>query len=102
MKPVGIGVTPRNQNYEELRNENSALRELLHDKVIRVRELQDQCDQLNHDAACWKFVKSRYATTLGYESPDQLQKKIDKDMKPNFNFHPFHEEKNPEAHRPAS
>lgn len=68
------------QTPDQLIAENERLRELVHDKVAQISWYRDTNDKLMHDAARWNFAKRRYCLELGYDTPEKLQAKVDKDM----------------------
>lgn len=64
----------------ELKSENERLRDLLHDKVAQITWYRQTNDRLMHDAARWNYAKAHYAKQLGYDTPAQLQARVDNDM----------------------
>lgn len=68
---------------DDIEIENQRLRDLLHDKVEQISRYSQTNDRLAYDAARWNFAKQQYCTKLGYDTPDQLQKKVDDDMRAN-------------------
>ncbi len=70
------------ERTEEQRSaETERLRDLLHEKVEEITKLTETVDKLKHDADCWVFAKNKYYRQLGYDTPMELQVKVDGDRK---------------------
>jgi hypothetical protein len=78
------GMTLRDKSPEkprgQLQIENDRLREILHERVTEVRQLNQQCELYKHDAKRWEFAKQKYCVRLGYQTPSEFQKNLDQVM----------------------
>lgn len=96
--PIHTNITP---NYNYLAAENAFLKQdieyknaVLSEQQHRIDDLKKDIDQLSSatatmkanqdqsisDAARWNYAKNMYFQKLGFESPNMLEKKIDKDI----------------------
>lgn len=64
----------------ELKGKLAEQEETLADQAEKIQWYRDSNDRLMADAARWNYAKNQYFKQLGYDTPEEVQARVDKDM----------------------